>query len=71
MYKFLICDGNISWKDDGDRWVLGIKYLVLDACVDIHGSTRLFAFFIGCIPVFIVKFGSFKAKEFIQLYYSL
>ena len=65
MYKFLLCDGNVSWKDDADRWVI-VKDLVLEACVNIHGSTRLFTFFIGCIPVFIGKFGSLKAKEFLK-----
>ena len=67
MYKFLLCDGNVSWKDNGDRWVHAMD-LVLEACVDIHGSTRLFTFFIGCIPVFKGKFCSLKAKEFKKMY---
>ena len=63
MYKCFICDGNGSWKDDGDRRVLGINDLVLKACVNIHGSTLLAAVVsMGCIPVFIVKLGSLNAN---------
>ena len=63
MYKCFICDGNGSWKDDGDRRVLCINDLVLKACEDMHISTLLVAVVrMGCIPVFIVKLGSLNAK---------